>query len=254
MTAGAFLYFVPDLSKPQVTREWLRSSPLCEVLRDVWERSEGWRLLHITECNRGPNGQRGILLAANPCDEQGAFYVEDQQDWRDVGSHWIGIDRRYKPTAESLRRRRLVPGIEVELATGGVWVLPIIRKPNSETVLPSMPCIPLVQTSGRGVPAARIPERYQGIWELTGRLFNWYFLSVPLTDTKADSASVLYDAAAVCLGVNYRVGPHELDSLECLEDDDVTEIIRAAIDADTVDEIVKARERTPDENPLTAPG
>lgn len=253
MTSGAFLYFFQGLSPKDITREWLRKSPIAEQMRDIWERSEGWRLQQHVECNSGPNGHSGIILVAGNPDEQLPGYYSAHQTWVDIGTHWLGIDSRFPPSAVSLERRKVVPGVEKELAQGGVFMLPTIRRPAAGQAIPNVACLPVVQTSGRRGEAYKMPERYAAIWELTGKLFNWQYLDVPLAESKAESLSALYDAAAVCLGVNYRVGPDELDALECLEDDDVAEIVRAAIGADEVDSIIAARNRAPQENPLTAP-
>ncbi len=254
MTSGAFLYFFKDLTPSHIKREWLRSSPIAEQMRDVWERSEGWRLQQHVECNAGPGGHGGVVFSAGGPDEQMPGFYAAHQTWVDVGTHWLGIDNRFRPDAVSLQRRKIVPGVDKELAQGGVWCLPTIRRPAAGQSIPNVSCLPVVQTSGRRGEAYKMPDRYAAIWELTGKLFNWQYLGIPLADSKAESLSALYDAAAVCLGVNYRVGPDELDAIECLEDDDIVEIVRAAIGADEVDAIIEARNRAPQENPLTAPG
>lgn len=254
MSAGAFLYYFPGVTIDQVTREWLRQSPVAEPLRDVWERKSAFdTTLHKTAVINGPDGA-GALIAAignREDDPQAALYQPEHQQWENVGTHWIGIDKRYPPDATSLERPRVVPGINHELATGGVWHLPIIRSPDPETLRPTISNLPLVRTAGAAV---KLPERYLQIWELTGKLFAWMMFGTPVANTRAESAVFLFDAAATCLGVNYRVGPHEIGMLECLEDDDEAAILRAAVDMDSVETIIRERNRGNTENPTSAPG
>jgi hypothetical protein len=252
VSAGVFLYFFPGLTEKEITREWLRGSPIAEPMRDIWERNEGFRLRNITVVNNGPSGSGIIFAAVNDPEQsqQPIGYYKDHQRWTDCGSYWLGIDDRFPPTAVSLERRKVVPGIDTELAAGWVWCLPIIRQPDKDTRAANVCCLPSVQTS----TAMKVPERYRAIWQLTGTLFDWMYNAIPLTDSKSDGMRFVYESAAVLLGVNYRVGPHETDVLECFEDEDVSAVIRAAIDADAVDIIQAEYNRGNTQNPTDAPG
>lgn len=251
MTQGAFLYFVPGKTANDITPEWLKGSPLSNVLRDCWERRSGMSRLERLECHAGPDGGRGVILTAAAPQSQAMGYKPALQTWANVGPYWLGFQNDMRPGPESLARPRIIEGPERELADGNIWVLPIVAQPKAETITPWTVSLPnVVSSTGKWTLA----ERYQAVWDATAKIINYLLLGTPVAEDAAKSFGFLYQTAAMILGLNYRVGPHELDTLQLLEDDDHAAILRAACDMDTVDAIVAAKSSPVPANPTPSGG
>lgn len=240
---GAFLYYVPNIDGAKLSREWLRKSPLCEVLRDCWERNTGWSLVNMCDCNNGPDGLRGVVFSFGSADQQVTKYDPAHQRWVDCGTHWLGIDERFPPHPSSLQRRRIIPGEEHELNDGNVWILPIVSQPSDTPNLrPWRVALPTIETlASLKSGAPKFVEHYQAIWDLTAKIINWQLLGLPVAETPAESVLFLYEAACTLLGLNYRIGPHEADMLELFQEEDRARVLYVAIDMATVDQIMEAR-------------
>lgn len=251
---GSFLYYFPGVTATSIDRKWLRQSPLGDVLRDIWERGEGWGLLHRAEVVRGPDSGNGVVISANPPDTQPVGYYPERQVWKETQRGWIGFDKEHKPGPQSLVRRRLVTGLESELADGNVWHLPTIAQPTSPNVLPLTVRLPTVVTSESiQTKKPKIVEHYAGLWELTAKVFDWQVAGVNPYADKSETYLWAYRSACEFLGLNYRVAVEEVDILELLEDEDHAAVIAAAIDIETVEKILHARNSGVPTDPTQVP-
>ena len=255
-----FLYYLPGVTKDQVTRESLRGGPLGERLWDLLATPTLFQTrisLHSVFA-KGPDGMSGVIVAALPADAAGfaqpiGFYPE-RQEWHQVGmigqalaagsspvteqepaasavplTYWIGLDTRSRPTPDGLQREHVVSGAECELGDGGVWVCPLVRRRGFANAMPSTWGIDL-QT---GAFAPQMLGEYSPAWLAAQRIF----------DGACSGDIPKAEALTLCgqmLSINYRVGLAELTLLRVLSDATYLQVWRTAIDADFVEDWLAA--------------
>lgn len=185
---------------------------------------------------RGPNGSNGCILALVPmsgeCGEVG--YYPDRQTWIPVGptdapKYWLGWNTQKPPTPDTLRRDRIVSGYEYTLGDGHDWTAPTIRRPNGKTNLPEVWGV-----DPAGAFAARLHPDYDRFWQLAGEMFK-----VALEQIDWEQPQT-FAAAVECLGLNYRVGPHEVSALGLLTSETYPLVFGAAIDAELMKQLIES--------------
>ena len=233
-----FLYFLPALSKADVTPETVRAAGLGDVARDcLAPRAWNERTARM-DVARGPSGSSGALLALLPVSGEtptiGCY--PERQTWRPVRSapdadprYWLGWFGDDPPRPDTLARDRLVSGEDHELGDGRVWHCPIIRRPNRSTNLPERWG---VDETGRFV--ASVEPDYEAFWTLSGEIFETAF------GLRDDSPAWAWQAAVRCLSLNYRVGPHEATALNLLSSALAPRVCHAAIDAAAIKACVES--------------
>lgn len=230
-----FLYYLPRKDRSRLTPGDVESLGLGEIAGDClsarhWEH----RTARMNVNAAGPDGSSGCILALLPMNGQTPEigHYPDRQTWRPIGPpdqprYWLGWSTADPPRPETLRRSRLVPGVELELGDGQLWTAPTIRRWNGDSNLPQIwgvdPC-------GRFQEA--IDEAYADWWRLSGEMWDVCF-------GRQDWSSAQTFAAAVrCLSLNYRVGPHETTALGLLTSDTYPRVFKAAVDGEALDEFL----------------
>ncbi len=128
-----FRYFLP-MKASDITPAVLTNARLDVVFFDV-----PLQQLTMAEVPVGPTGRAGTIIHAPPisgvdCDRPGYYPKDDRDHWRNLKSVYgkfeysIGYDTESKPTAQSLRRRKLVSGYDVQLGDGRGWHCPTARR------------------------------------------------------------------------------------------------------------------------------
>lgn len=224
-----FLYYFPATDRAAITPAFVRAAGLGDVGRDclaprVWDDRTARANVH----QRGPDGSSGAILAFLPVDDltPDVGHFPDRQVWRPVGDpikYWIGHTPSDPPRPETLRRAHVVPGYDVELPDGHVWTCPTIRRYGRQFGVPTQWG---VDACGQFTESV-LPD-YAAFWELSGEM-----LDAALGGRDWNTAQY-FDAAARCLGLNYRLGPHEITALGLLTSDTFARVFKAAVDGDAL--------------------
>lgn len=224
-----FLYFIPNARGATVTDEQVRGWGLGHAL-------VGLPVTTTQVTGKGPGGRPGLLLTTPGGDQR---LLPDTQTWRDCGAFWLGHADR--PTADELQRDDAVGGPTVVLEDGDLWMVPIARPIASAPTFPQV-----LGVDAAGALQVRASERFKEEVELGDRVFAW------MTDKEENPTNEdVFRAAARILGINYRVGAHELSALGVLTDRNIVEICRAYIDFQAIVEM--GRELAESEKKSDAP-
>lgn len=233
-----FQYFIPKLPPAAVTPDLIREIGLGDVARDclgprVWERRTVRNEVH----GKGPDGSNGTLFAMPPINGDAPVigYYPQRQDWRPVRAkpkpgeteapilYWLGFDREDRPRPETVRRARLVEGYDLELVDSQTWTCPTIRR------IGGRPGVPTVWgVSQCGGFSETVDDEYRDLWELAGEMME------AITGRRDWNKPETFAAAVRCLGLNYRVGPHEVSAIGLITSENYPQIFKAAIDGDAL--------------------
>lgn len=256
---STFLYYLPTPAAPALIadRTKLREEVRARGLADRFAGAVTGQLARdrvvTNHVRTGPDDGAGLLLIASPWDgapppvstfhagqqwypgdEGGGTRVEGQTgpgpSTLDSGpSYWIGIDPEHRPTPAGLRRKRLVAGYDWELADGQTWHCPTAR----QFVLTSR--LPMTYRREGGTVSGFVKEEYRRLWK-ESEAWCVRFLEDYRQHRIVDLLGFegAFAAAALCLGVNYRVAQEELTLLNCIDDEALERIIDAAIDVPAV--------------------
>jgi hypothetical protein len=171
--------------------------------------------------SHGPDGSAGLLIDLLPQGDAKPSYDAAAQSWHrcakfgalEAGRAWIGWPNDRRPTPETLKRRRQLPGAVTKLANGQEWRVPIAKQ------LPRLFHAP-DNTAMAEVVAPHYRAFYNSAWD---SLVEYMANKGQGTSTPADT----FDACVLALAMNYRVGRDLVGALGMLVNDDL-EAIRAA--------------------------
>lgn len=248
MPEGVFLYYLPGKSKDSLTADDLARNPI--LSGPFFEHIHSPRLLktRIMGCNvhGGPDNGDGCVIAPEPQVPIDMLpgYFKDRQTWKKFGDQWIGWQTDRRPGPESLRRANQIDGYEVELGDGLIWQAPIVRPFHeaSKNWGCNLPMVIGLDESNE--PTARVIERFRWAWDITGRVADILFNGVPA------NLFAMFDDAASCLSINYRIGRHEASILELFNSQTISDVLKSAVDDPMVDAVLKAEQQ---KNPTSRP-
>ena len=249
----SFLYFLPG-SKSKPTPEAIKAAGLTYAFD---RPPEFWG------CDHGPDGKPGVVLAVGIAQR----YKPDVQDWSAMHGNnagvWIGTPKGKTIGPDELLRRDTLPGHQIELGDGHMWVIPIVQAAVPESDNPLVYAVNLPQRStldeaGHWVPGP-VLGRYKPLWDLVMTWRDHYF-NTPVDDDKAEDAlndpftgedafANAHNAAVDVLAANYRVGPAEVDLLGLLTDRNVIDLMNMTIDIPTRLQILAAKQKAGEEMP-----
>jgi hypothetical protein len=230
------LYFLPSLTWTRdqteaTTRLILKDRGLSEIFRDVKRDEIGFQEL----AGRGPDDKSGSIIwySDNREPPRRCGYYKTEQDWHDCGAFYIGIDTASPPTPADLRRKREHAGYPLELADGNQWMIPVVRRPNDTTELPTD-----LYVDAAGNLCEPIKPAYQKYWEAGKEVCEWVYGGIePKTITALNLA---IDA----LGLNYRYGPAEHAILRYIDKENFVELLQITVDMPYVRKCVEAQKKT----------
>lgn len=183
----------------------------------------------------GPGGLSGQLLVPPWTPEVPAKFVADRQIWRKRadGAVWIGLQKDHGPAPQVLQRAQLHVGQTVRLADGNDWAIPraVAFLEDRPMTLPAV-----IDLDDNDRPTARVHPRYQQFCEQAYAFFeHWSGRGEQL---KQDQ---LLEIAVAALNVNYRIGRIEAVALlKLLDSESLSRLLRAVIDADALEQHVRA--------------
>lgn len=237
------LYFLPHLQwnrdqSLSTTRLILRERGLAAVFSDVPQEQ-----ICIAQLNgRGPGDLSGTIICyQTPAGEipRRIGYYANEQRWQPVGDGslcWIGIDTDDPPGPESLRRRKEHAGYRLELGDGNSYMIPIIRRPNGSTGLPTD-----LYLDAAGKLCEPIKPAYERYWEASAEVCSWFFSDNP-PDT-IDTAKALR-LAVDAVSLNYRFTMQEQNALRLIDKENFMTVLLLSIDWPAVRDDANVQKKT----------
>lgn len=190
----------------------------------------------------GPTGKPGFIVAdAAAADRPAVRYRPTEQTWvrhNDADAH-LGYYTDAPPTPSDLQRARMLPGRGVMLADDSHYQVPIVRRFAEFEDRLLWDCA-LPQSLSRNDQGAWVPRgpiaRYARLWDMV----QGYLAARETALSEAAAGETVFfqyepinELAIGILGINYRVGPTELETLGLYTQEARAEILRIACDDDT---------------------
>lgn len=197
----------------------------------------------------GPGEQAGALITIGDPGESPPQpkYDPANQIWRKGpdGKYWVGVDKRARPTPENLLRKKPLTGEIAELSNQTKWVVPVcvpsIIDGMTGSTLPYR-----LDLDDNGSLKGALAVEFEPVAEQCFEYFNEYTgLSDPNPkETPQARMERRIDLAVKLLAINYHVARIEVIALlGVFATNNWKNVLRAAIEADRVDEAVKEVEK-----------
>jgi len=242
------LYFLPharaaDFGSVPLARQLLAARGLWEVWADVPLAD----FLIAELKGRGPGDLPGLIIGYQT---PGGLvpsrlgYYPAEQVWQpagDGGLVWLGLDPLSAPLESDLRRRKLYPGYQIELADGQKWQVPLIRRADGSTGLPTD-----FVWDASGQLVEPLKPAYQKYWDDSAEAAGWFYgdeqegrqFGGP-TFSKARALELAVQA----LALNYRFGRAEQQLCRVLDSTTYLTVLAASVDVPGVME--RLQKKTP---------
>lgn len=248
------LYFLPGITRAtlapggKLVRSILRARGLADVFDDVGVGREDFGTNDLA--GRGPGNKSGLILFYQRSDgaiPRRAGYYPAEQEWTEVNDGlWIGVDTDDPPTAADLARKKQYGGYTLELANGERWLVPVIRRPDGTTELPTD-----MLWNEAGLLVEPLKDRYRSYWDESAEVCSWFFDNQDGFD-KAKALTL----AVRALGLNYRYGRAEQNIIRAVDTETFMTVLAATVDLPKVNEMSDAEKKSaslPD-TPSVTPG
>jgi hypothetical protein len=144
------------------------------------------------------------------------------QTWLDRGQFWIGWEKANAPSHDDLARKGQAAGYRLHDQHGNQWVLPIVRSPVDRGTLPLE-----YSFSPEGELIKKVKKQHERYWELAGEAMDYLIANGEVDQEEIDQRwpeEWVIRSAVEFLGINYRIGIHEIAAL--------CEAGRAVVDTD----------------------
>lgn len=235
------LYFLPHVNWTReqnisITRSIIREAGLADIFSDVREGSVGFNVLS----GRGPGDLSGTIVFytddREPPHRMG--YYPAEQVWTpagDGGKLWIGLDTDRKPTPAEIRRRLLHPGYQLELADGQTYSIPVVRRPDGSTNLPTD-----FVFDAAGKLQEPIKDTYRAYWDASAEVCQWFYNEDAPKFDKAKAISLAIDV----LKLNYRYGVLEQNALRLIDATNWMSVLAFSVDLPRVQAERDAQKKT----------
>lgn len=207
---AGFLYYVPHRTAESLKVDGKLSlgsisQQLADALKDVLAPIDDAAVADVHM--NGPDGGAGAIIAPIGRHTGGASAItcdRAKTDWYEAagGKYWIGWVKGEVPGPLDLERRKTIHGNLVSDTFGREWRIPIARSPHGE-----FGALPKSFTfDGAGNPVSRVRDDVRWMWELAGMVNDQWAGDSP-------DFAWLTQQVPVILGINYRVGPQELNAM-----------------------------------------
>lgn len=235
------LYFLPGVNWQRgqslsITRSIIREAGLAEIFNDVSEDHVGWNCL----AGRGPDDKSGTIIfyVDNREPPKRLGYYPDEQHWQAIGDGsqlWVGIDPSLPPTPDELKRKRTHSGYTIELGDGNRYEIPVVRRPDNSTNLPTD-----MVFDAAGKLQEPIKPAYEKYWEASAEVCQWFFGGDEVTFDKARALRLAIEV----LGLNYRYGNAEHTALRLIDTTNWMAILAFSVDMPRVRSEQEAQKKT----------
>jgi hypothetical protein len=233
------IYFLPGVRDTQFANVAQARAVLAERgLTDVFADVPLEKMPHFEPPGRGPGDKAGTLVTyqtvAGDIPPRWGFYP-DEQEWSEVNDElWLGIDTARPPVPDDLKRRKQYGGYSLELGDGNQWTVPVVRRPDGSSELPTS-----MSWDATGAYTEPIKAAYRGIWERVQPVASWLY-------RESDEAILRSEALRICIDVlalNYRFSAAEQRVLSLIDSETYLLILAAAVDLPRASEIVSAEKK-----------
>ncbi len=179
----------------------------------------------ITECLNGPKGSGCLVaLGARP-----ASYNPATQTWLESDGFWVGIeDKAFAPGPQDLIREVGFSGLDMVLADGQTWKVPVLRRWNPKECQ-HVSALPQTMQPRRGADGKmRVELAVSSEYKALDDLAEWIWASycnqvtLPLDDLLVKCTQLL--------SANYRLGIEEIGLLGLLDQGTALDVLGAAVD------------------------
>lgn len=242
------LYFLPGLARAQLlpggklSRSLLAARGLADIFADVGIGRDDFGSAELA--GRGPGNLSGIILFyQTPTGDipRRVDYRPDEQRWEAIGDGaWIGIDTADPPKPEDLARRKQYGGYTLELADGQRWHVPVIRRPDGTTELPTD-----LYWDAAGKICEPLKERYRAYWDETAEVAEWFFGDDGFESKSFEKGKAL-GYAVRALSLNYRFDRAEQNTLKVVDRENFMTILATTVDVPKVTDISEAQKKSGD--------
>lgn len=224
-----FAYYIPGIAYSEATDAKLVEIGLGDRFRDCFGRLSHQYIVRSQIHSRGPDGASGTWVW-HSSDLPPLSWKPDgwESQLSDNGKFYLCWQKGATAEPEQLKRRKVVEGQDVELLDGKAWHCPTIRKNLGS---PNVPCS---YERKAGEITRQVVPSYRQVWEASGKWTAAYLGS-------GLDVGQLFEIAATCLALNYRVGDEELRMLSLFDYDAMKQVLHVAIDFDAVREFLAAQ-------------
>jgi hypothetical protein len=224
------IYFLPNLraaeaeSQPQ-RPAILKARGLAEVFTGVpFDCAPCYELK-----GNGPGGLPGCVL----CYQTGGGHIPKhwgqhsllELPWSPIGDGsllWLAVDPAERPMPEELARKRLCRGYDLELGDGQRWKVPVIRRPDGASYLPSA-----FVRDAAGRRTEKLRAEYQAHFDAFREAACWFYGG---QDPQTLDREAFIDLSIRALSINYRYTANEQDVLQLVGQDNYLLMLAAAVD------------------------
>ncbi len=229
------LYFLPGVTQQDIAasgdldRKILIERGIDGVFADVRGKLKDCAVCGVP--GSGPGGASGVILCyQRPQDDalpEHLGYYPKAQEWTPHGEDkklWIGIDPADPPAPEDLLRKMTGRGYPVELADGHEWFVPVIRRPDDSTELPTR-----MFRNAAGQLEEPVKAAYLAYWEESAEVAEWFF-SGETFGGETFSKERAFDLAVRALSIYYRFGHFEQEVLGPIDSENYLTVLGATVD------------------------
>jgi len=240
---AGFVYFIPGAVA--ASRKTLEEAGLWPVLKST-------EVVH-RQVYDGPDGANGICVMGAGGTAELCTYEAVKQTWEKkiagtgAGTErepepapapdiWIGYWNDKPPVENELRRKVQLAGHKVELRDGEKWLVPVARRfPNGTTLPQSLKLGANGEMVREPLPQyAAFGGRVERFWDDIQRQNGWIEGEADFTEAQQ------WQLAAEAMGLNYHIGADEINALGLFNQQNLTEILAAVIDWQTVRRVIAA--------------
>lgn len=222
-----FLYFLHDIN--QINRQVITEAGL-----DYLPPPE---TLITRGMMTGPEQRPGLMLADGRCDASDMRYNPQEQTWAKSlnGKFWVGYWNGRRPNEESVRRQTFYNSYDVELGNEEKWKIPIARLIDGSCGLDTA----LVMDSDGHLRKVPI-DRYAAFCRQVEALWQDYMTELSGEGSPALKDDARWQLAVAALGLNYHIGPDEVNQLMLLTQRTMSQTLRAILDIPMLEAVVQS--------------
>ncbi|PCJ55322.1 MAG: hypothetical protein COA79_21000 [Planctomycetota bacterium] len=153
--------------------------------------------------------------------------IREDQIIEDCDGYKIIIEKNDPPKPEDFIKDNLISGYEVELGDGNKWLLPIARKLNQGSQLPST-----MHYISEGRYELQPMEEYLPLSEIAEKVEEDLMVVFGMSDNELNYSSLptIYEACFKIISTNYNLSATEISLLKLVTTTNFQEITRALID------------------------
>jgi hypothetical protein len=197
-----------------------------------------------------PSGRPGNIFADTTRHEgKRAGYFPDQQSWSKLpqADLWVGYWNDAKPGPGDLERPKQLRGIQLMLADGGAWNIPVVRSFDGEANewRSELPSAWVCDENGNLVPGSTPKAIHAHLWDLTAPLADKLFAVASGESVEWPTDGEVGKAVVALLQTNYVIGAGEIAALELIGGEEAFAVVAGATRYDILYEWMTQKKTNP---------